>query len=114
MGSNGQMTPLQALVSPKCGEERAGSGVKGLAGPPRGTGRFTTATHCATQNVFTPGHCPRLRFPRTSHPDLLVMALFGRKKSTIGLDVGSGLIKVAVIDHSRGEPELARVVITPL
>jgi len=42
------------------------------------------------------------------------MALFGRKKSTIGLDVGSGLIKVAVIDHSRGEPELARVVITPL
>src|SRR5688572_12475947 len=42
------------------------------------------------------------------------MALFGRKKATIGLDVGSGLIKVAVIDHSRGEPELARVVITPL
>ncbi|HET9267265.1 MAG TPA: pilus assembly protein PilM, partial [Vicinamibacterales bacterium] len=42
------------------------------------------------------------------------MALFGRKKSTIGLDVGSGLIKVAVIDHSRGEPELARVVVTPL
>ena len=46
--------------------------------------------------------------------DPLVMALFGRKKSTIGLDVGSGLIKVAVIDHSRGEPELARVVVTPL
>src|SRR5512145_2768657 len=42
------------------------------------------------------------------------MALFGRKKSTIGLDVGSGLIKVAVIDHSRGEPELVRVVIAPL
>ena len=42
------------------------------------------------------------------------MALFGRRKSTIGLDVGSGLIKVAVIDHSRGEPELARVVVTPL
>ena len=42
------------------------------------------------------------------------MALFGRKKSTIGLDVGSGLIKVAVIDHSRGEPELARVVVRPL
>lgn len=44
----------------------------------------------------------------------LDMALFGRKKTTIGLDVGSGLIKVAVIDHGRGEPELAKVVITPL
>lgn len=42
------------------------------------------------------------------------MALFGRKKTTIGLDVGSGLIKVAVIDHGRGEPELTKVVITPL
>jgi type IV pilus assembly protein PilM len=42
------------------------------------------------------------------------MALFGRKKTTIGLDVGSGLIKIAVIDHGTGEPELARVVITPL
>ncbi len=42
------------------------------------------------------------------------MALFGRKKTTIGLDVGSGLIKIAVIDHGSGEPELARVVITPL
>lgn len=42
------------------------------------------------------------------------MALFARKKTTIGLDIGSGLIKVAVIDHSRGEPELAKVVIMPL
>ena len=42
------------------------------------------------------------------------MALFGRNKTTIGLDIGSGLIKVAVIDHGRGEPELAKVVITPL
>ena len=30
------------------------------------------------------------------------MALFGRKKTTIGLDVGSGLSKGAVIDHGRG------------
>ncbi len=43
-----------------------------------------------------------------------VMALFGRKKTTIGLDVGSGLIKIAVVDHGSGEPELTRVVITPL
>ena len=42
------------------------------------------------------------------------MALFGRKKATIGLDIGSGLIKVAVIDHSKREPELVRVTVTPL
>ena len=42
------------------------------------------------------------------------MALFGRKKTTVGLDIGSGLIKVAVIDHSKREPELVRVTITPL
>jgi len=42
------------------------------------------------------------------------MALFGRKKTTIGLDIGSGLIKVAVIDHGRGEPELTKVAISPL
>jgi type IV pilus assembly protein PilM len=42
------------------------------------------------------------------------MALFGRKKTTVGLDIGSGLVKVAVIDHSKSEPELTRVVITPL
>ena len=42
------------------------------------------------------------------------MALLGRRKTTVGLDVGSGLIKVAVIEHGRGEPELAKVVIAPL
>ena len=42
------------------------------------------------------------------------MALFGRKKLTIGLDVGSGLVKAVVIDHSGPVPELAKVVITPL
>jgi type IV pilus assembly protein PilM len=42
------------------------------------------------------------------------MALFGRKKTSIGLDIGSGLIKVAVIEHGKGEPELAKVSITPL
>jgi type IV pilus assembly protein PilM len=42
------------------------------------------------------------------------MALFGRKKTTVGLDIGSGLIKVAVVDHSRREPELVRVAIVPL
>jgi type IV pilus assembly protein PilM len=42
------------------------------------------------------------------------MALFGRKKNTVGLDIGSGLIKVAVVDHSKSQPELVRVAITPL
>jgi len=42
------------------------------------------------------------------------MALFGRKRTTVGLDIGSGLVKVAVIDHSRGEPELVKVAIAPL
>lgn len=41
------------------------------------------------------------------------MALFGRKKSTIGLDIGSGLVKVAVVEHGK-EPELVRVGIEPL
>ena len=42
------------------------------------------------------------------------MQLFGRKKTTIGLDIGSGLVKVAVIDHAGATPELTKVVITPL
>jgi len=42
------------------------------------------------------------------------MALFGRKKVTVGLDIGSGMIKAVVIDHSSGTPELVKVVITPL
>src|SRR4029077_19492233 len=51
--------------------------------------------------------------PSTVFPAAL-MALFGRKKTTVGLDIGSGLIKVAVIDHSKREPELIRVTVTPL
>jgi type IV pilus assembly protein PilM len=39
---------------------------------------------------------------------------FGRKKTTVGLDIGSGLIKVAVIDHSGREPELTKVAVAPL
>lgn len=42
------------------------------------------------------------------------MALFSRKRTTVGLDIGSGLVKVAVVDHSRGAPELAKVAIAPL
>ena len=42
------------------------------------------------------------------------MRLFGRGKKTIGLDIGSGLIKLVVIDHSGPEPELVKVAITPV
>src|ERR1044071_8939421 len=38
----------------------------------------------------------------------------GRKKTTVGLDIGSGLVKIAVIDHSKKEPELVRVSLAPL
>jgi type IV pilus assembly protein PilM len=40
------------------------------------------------------------------------MRLLGRGKKTIGLDIGSGLIKLVVIDHSGNEPELVKVAIT--
>jgi type IV pilus assembly protein PilM len=39
---------------------------------------------------------------------------FGRKRTTVGLDVGSRLVKVAVIQHGSGGPQLAKVAITPL
>jgi type IV pilus assembly protein PilM len=42
------------------------------------------------------------------------MTLFGRKKITVGLDVGSGLVKAVIIDHGGPTPELVKVVITPL
>ena len=37
------------------------------------------------------------------------MALFGRKRTTVGLDIGSGLIKLVVINHGSGEPVLTKV-----
>ena len=42
------------------------------------------------------------------------MAFFSRKKTTVGLDIGSGLIKVVVMDHARGVPELVKVAVAPL
>lgn len=40
------------------------------------------------------------------------MALFGRKRSTVALDIGSGLIKLVVVDHGSGEPVLTKVAFT--
>jgi type IV pilus assembly protein PilM len=42
------------------------------------------------------------------------MALFGGKSWTVGLDIGSGLIKVAVVDHSKEGPRLRKVAIHPV
>ncbi|HEX2208596.1 MAG TPA: type IV pilus assembly protein PilM [Longimicrobium sp.] len=43
-----------------------------------------------------------------------MVSFLRRNKSTVGLDIGSGFIKVAVIDHSGPEPELVHVSHTPL
>ena len=42
------------------------------------------------------------------------MALFRRSRQTIGLDVGSGYVKAAVVDHSADEPRLLRIASLPL
>jgi type IV pilus assembly protein PilM len=42
------------------------------------------------------------------------MRLFGRPKQTVGLDIGSGLVKAVVVEHGSGAPELVRAVVTPL
>jgi type IV pilus assembly protein PilM len=42
------------------------------------------------------------------------MALFGRSKTSIGLDVGSGFVKLVEVDHSGGQPEVTRVALRPL
>ena len=44
----------------------------------------------------------------------ILMAFLGKKKMSVGLDIGSGLVKVAVIDHSKREPELVKVAVAPL
>jgi type IV pilus assembly protein PilM len=42
------------------------------------------------------------------------MVFFGRSKISAGLDIGSGLIKLVVIDHSKPEPEVVQVATSPL
>jgi type IV pilus assembly protein PilM len=37
------------------------------------------------------------------------MALFGRNTTTVGLDIGSGLIKLVAVSHRSGEPVLTKV-----
>ena len=42
------------------------------------------------------------------------MGLFGRPRVSAGLDIGSGFIKLVVIDHSKAEPEIVQVATSPL
>jgi type IV pilus assembly protein PilM len=42
------------------------------------------------------------------------MALFGRSKNSIGLDVGSGFVKLVEVDHGGAQPEVTRVSMKPL
>lgn len=42
------------------------------------------------------------------------MGLFGRSKVTAGLDIGSGFVKLVVVDHAKSDPEIAKIVTSPL
>ncbi len=42
------------------------------------------------------------------------MPLFQRSKTTIGLDIGSGFVKAAIVDHSGDAPRLLRLAALPL
>jgi type IV pilus assembly protein PilM len=44
------------------------------------------------------------------------MALFGigGSSTTIGLDIGSGLLKLVAVDHGKGEPVMSSVSVTPV
>jgi len=42
------------------------------------------------------------------------MGLFGGKRTRIGLDIGSGFVKVVEVDHSGDQPEVVRVAMRPL
>ena len=42
------------------------------------------------------------------------MGLFGRSRVSAGLDIGSGMVKLVVVDHSKPEPEIVQVATSPL
>jgi type IV pilus assembly protein PilM len=42
------------------------------------------------------------------------MGFRGRSKLSAGLDIGSGFVKLVVIDHSKAEPEIVQVATSPL
>ncbi len=42
------------------------------------------------------------------------MMRFGRSRVSAGLDIGSGFVKLVVVDHSKPEPEIVQVATSPL
>ncbi|MGH7529683.1 MAG: type IV pilus assembly protein PilM [Gemmatimonadales bacterium] len=43
---------------------------------------------------------------------MALFGLLGGKKTSVGLDIGSGIIKLVVVDHGGSEPELVKVATT--
>ncbi len=58
-----------------------------------------------------PASPPSYQFPK---PQATVLGLFGRGRITAGLDIGSGFVKLVLVDHSRSEPEIVRLATSPL
>ena len=44
----------------------------------------------------------------------MAMLGLGRRKRTVGLDIGSGYVKLVVMDHGKGRPRIVRAAATPL
>ena len=42
------------------------------------------------------------------------MALFGRNRTSVGLDIGSGFVKLVEVSHAGDQPEVTRVAMRPL
>ncbi len=42
------------------------------------------------------------------------MGLFGRNRTSVGLDIGSGFVKIVEVSHSGDQPEVTRVAMRPL
>ena len=42
------------------------------------------------------------------------MGRFGRSRVSAGLDIGSGFVKIVVVDHSKPEPEIVQIATSPL
>ena len=42
------------------------------------------------------------------------MGRFRRKRTSLGLDIGSGFVKIAEVDHGGDRPELSRAAMRPI
>ena len=76
-------------------------------------------TCCATSPIHSPITLSAaagfaMAAPNTDSTPRPMVSFLRRNKTTVGLDIGSGFIKVAVVDHSGPEPELVHVSHTPL